>query len=706
MSQASDLLNGLSGDNIIAPVSVAEKEHIVVGEDRFIRVPDSFIRLGVQHDKDIETVTFDCPRHWGKHDLSSMQIYINYVLPNGEDGRCPVSNLSAIGTKMYFDWTISDYVTQYNGKISFLICAVTVDAEGNEALHWNSELNQECYISEGLECRESTIHKYPDIVTHLLTRMKEVEAIATPEAMQAYTDTWLEANRDRILAEIEALRGPSSEVDLTDYVKSVNGQTPDENGNVEVEIPEGSSGVYVGSDEPTDPDIQIWINPEEAVPDVNYAKSVNGITPDENGNVEIKIPAQSVNAELFNKADLPLDNQSFVTVDGVEYYRYHAGPTNFTWNNPHPQTGSVTITARGVSQYGGTGTARLKTVYNDGTFGPDIYIVVGGESRTASVTTDENKTLAKITGNYDLENWVLLDMSVMSVKADYLVQEKYILPVATADNLGGIKADPVESTDTQPVRIGVDGKLYTTPGGGGDRWTKLGDVTVRGTYEIVPLSFTGGIVTVDTTTEAYSLMSQYNQANCVVHPIDIASKNTAPVVGILRKLDVEAGTFEFLNRDGVLQSTAAYDPTIYKISLDNVTSVEMTDVPSYDLYKLRMTTPVLTSHSLRPFFISTMTCLSMNACAVIVASGGGIFEVETMRYPTDPNYMYKRSNVSYGVWYGCSANSDLVAFELIQAGVGKTQPPANGKIIFTKNHMVFVNGTRFELWGANYDQNR
>lgn len=93
--------------------------------------------------------------------------------------------------------------------------------------------------------------------------------------------------------QLEALRGPSSEVDLTDYVKSVNGQTPDENGNVEVEIPEGSSGVYVGSDEPTDPDIQIWINPEEAVPDVNYAKSVNGITPDENGNVEIKIPESS-----------------------------------------------------------------------------------------------------------------------------------------------------------------------------------------------------------------------------------------------------------------------------------------------------------------------------------------------------------------------------------------------------------------------------
>lgn len=124
--------------------------------------------------------------------------------------------------------------------------------------------------------------------------------------------------------------------------------------------------------------------------------------------------------ELFNKKDLPLDTQSFVTVDDVEYYRYHAGATyGFTWTNPNPQLGAVTITARGVSQYGDTGGTRLKTIYDDGTYGPELYIVVSGESRTVTVTTDESKTLAKITGNYDLENWVLLDMSVMSVMANY-----------------------------------------------------------------------------------------------------------------------------------------------------------------------------------------------------------------------------------------------------------------------------------------------
>lgn len=48
---------------------------------------------------------------------------------------------------------------------------------------------------------------------------------------------------------------------------------------------------------------------------------------------------------------------------------------------------------------------------------------------------------------------------------------EYVLPVATASALGGVMADPATTKDTQPVRIGADGKLYTEPaeasGGGG-----------------------------------------------------------------------------------------------------------------------------------------------------------------------------------------------------------------------------------------------
>ena len=38
---------------------------------------------------------------------------------------------------------------------------------------------------------------------------------------------------------------------------------------------------------------------------------------------------------------------------------------------------------------------------------------------------------------------------------------------ATSSTFGGVKADAAETADTQPVRIGGDGKLYTAPGGGG-----------------------------------------------------------------------------------------------------------------------------------------------------------------------------------------------------------------------------------------------
>ena len=41
--------------------------------------------------------------------------------------------------------------------------------------------------------------------------------------------------------------------------------------------------------------------------------------------------------------------------------------------------------------------------------------------------------------------------------------ESYTLPEATSDTLGGVKADPATANDTQPVRIGTDGKLVTMP---------------------------------------------------------------------------------------------------------------------------------------------------------------------------------------------------------------------------------------------------
>lgn len=73
------------------------------------------------------------------------------------------------------------------------------------------------------------------------------------------------------------------------------------------------------------------------------------------------------------------------------------------------------------------------------------------------------------------------------------VEEQYVLPAATADNLGGIKADPKTETDTQPVRIGEDGKLYTAQSGGETAvfvgmWEQICDITT--TEEITAIEVT------------------------------------------------------------------------------------------------------------------------------------------------------------------------------------------------------------------------
>lgn len=57
-------------------------------------------------------------------------------------------------------------------------------------------------------------------------------------------------------------------------------------------------------------------------------------------------------------------------------------------------------------------------------------------------------------------------------------KESYELPAATAETLGGVKAEPATEDDTQPVRIGADGMLFTVPGGGGEKWETIVDYTV------------------------------------------------------------------------------------------------------------------------------------------------------------------------------------------------------------------------------------
>lgn len=181
----------------------ATEEHIVVGADRYITVPEPLKRIAVQFDHDVETVTFDCPRYWDDLDMSTMTVYINYKLPNGDLDAYPAKNIKADGDIMRFDWTISNKVTQYKGNLTFLVCVKKTGTDGVEVNHWNSELCTDMYISEGMECEEQTQLEYSDLITQLLERMTVVEQI------NVQADEMREIH-DEVLSETTGIRQTSA----------------------------------------------------------------------------------------------------------------------------------------------------------------------------------------------------------------------------------------------------------------------------------------------------------------------------------------------------------------------------------------------------------------------------------------------------------------------------------------------------------------
>lgn len=171
MATAEELLTTMAASEV--------EEHIVIGRDRVVTVPSALKAIAVQHDHNIETVTFDCPRYWDGHDFSKMNIYVNYRTAGNTTGRYPVDNPRIDEHDkniIHFDWVISSNVTFKSGKISFLVCVYTTDSDGIETRHWNSRLNQDMEILEGLETsNEDAAYENPDIIETMLVRLNTIE---------------------------------------------------------------------------------------------------------------------------------------------------------------------------------------------------------------------------------------------------------------------------------------------------------------------------------------------------------------------------------------------------------------------------------------------------------------------------------------------------------------------------------------------------
>lgn len=294
MTKAEDLLNSvLSDGGATVFANVPDEAHIIIGDDRYMAVPDELKRLAVQYDHNIETVTFDCPRYWDDHDMSKMGIYINYLRVDKETGICEAENVTVDANNssiMHFDWTISRNVTEVAGKLVFLVCVKSIDADGNEKNHWNSELCKDCYVSDGLEPDGEAIKElYADIIEQWrqiivdTVKMRDSGdfdgATFTPsvdnDSVLSWTNNKGKPNPPAV--NIRGKQGVSPTIQVTNIQGGHRITVTDIDGTKSFDVPNGSVEVtdavvdlmnkvtYVGSDEPISSPV-LWFDTNVTTP--------------------------------------------------------------------------------------------------------------------------------------------------------------------------------------------------------------------------------------------------------------------------------------------------------------------------------------------------------------------------------------------------------------------------------------------------------
>ena len=175
----------------------SETVYCTVDDDtRLVTVPEKYKKLGVESDEKAKRIWFRFPKLVGNNgvDLSAIGVRVNYRNANGDGDIYIVEDLTTDGDYVTFSWELTRKVTAYKGNVSFVVCAVKSAADGTIKNEWNTTLNKECEVLEGLEVTEQITQENPDIIEYILANLggsvsSEQIAQAVEEYMTAHPFT-------------------------------------------------------------------------------------------------------------------------------------------------------------------------------------------------------------------------------------------------------------------------------------------------------------------------------------------------------------------------------------------------------------------------------------------------------------------------------------------------------------------------------------
>lgn len=186
------MINLQSVDELLtlAEQQIEEKEYCTVDDNtRVVTVPEVYKMLGVESDEMAKRIWFKFPKLVGNNgvDLSAIGVRVNFRNANGDGDIYIVEDLTTDGDYVIFSWELTRKVTAYKGNVSFVVCAVKSATDGTTKNEWNTTLNKECEVLEGLEVSKQIAKENPDIIEYILANLGgSVSAEQIAQAVEAY----------------------------------------------------------------------------------------------------------------------------------------------------------------------------------------------------------------------------------------------------------------------------------------------------------------------------------------------------------------------------------------------------------------------------------------------------------------------------------------------------------------------------------------
>ena len=175
---------------------------VIDPETRTITVPPEYQLLGVENDKRVERLYFQCPKIVGDNqDLSQDYIlFVNYVNANGDPDAYKISDMQVEGDNITFSWLLEENVTKYRGDIQFAFGAIKPgdEVDDPDKNRWNTTINTDCTCLVGLKSTQMVAESNPDALVQIWAAIDELKAggggTVDPEQIKQAVNGYLEEN--------------------------------------------------------------------------------------------------------------------------------------------------------------------------------------------------------------------------------------------------------------------------------------------------------------------------------------------------------------------------------------------------------------------------------------------------------------------------------------------------------------------------------